>query len=525
MKRKAVGAGMIGLAILLTSCEKELAGSGETVEVFFSVSTTGHGGGDVAARGAKDLKPETVMSPINDDYFLNMTLVPEADQETTFDASQLRAAKPFTDGQKIKFAAFNGSSQVTGSPAVYTYSILTGKFTPDGTPLGVEPGATVYRFVAYSYFGDPTETPDETGITWDKDLVWGYADKAIPNTYAGREVDITMDHKFSRVSVKIDAHEIATAMKDITNVQIIGGKKAGFSSLRDGILTGGADVGQAVSGFSGTNFIQTSNQYLFYPSPTQVTIEELTLTIAGDDIEFGPLTAKFTETLLGATNYTLVVDVKERRFAWSNIYWDVDHLTFDTTDKDHEGYQGVFFKYGSMVGVSPVGFSSTTPLYKPNGIATGNYATWAHIPYVPINTPIPEPDIAALTGDICKYISDGAYRLPVGGEFGSSAGDWVPVGNFGAVTTSQHDGSYDFIENSKTYAANNTLGAILPAGGCLSFSNGAVVLVGNDGYYWGNNQLNMYFRNSGAYPLNYFTHQDGTRYGFSIRCIKKLPGE
>jgi hypothetical protein len=61
----------------------------------------------------------------------------------------------------------------------------------------------MYRFVAYSYFADPASTPATSSINPAKDLVWGYAEKAIEDTELSRSVTIKMEHKFARVKLKV----------------------------------------------------------------------------------------------------------------------------------------------------------------------------------------------------------------------------------------------------------------------------------------------------------------------------------
>jgi hypothetical protein len=581
MKGKYIALGLIGLMMLLAACEKDGAevGSGRKVEVRFSASSAGYGANDEALRSVKDIKPETVVVPLNDDIYLSASLIPDTIEE-------LRDAVFLNDNQKIRFAAFNGSTLVAG-PVTYTYSTYTGKFTPDGgTPLGVEPGTTNYRFVAYSYYGNPTADPVGTSVTWDKDLVWGYKEKQIPNTYLGRDVDITMGHKFLKVRVKIDASTIASAMKNITNVRIVGGKTGGSISLRDGELTGGTDVSQTVSGFSGTNPSQTStDQYMFYPSPTKVAIEKLTLTIAGKDSIFENVEADFTQALAGGVNYTLVVDIRENQWARSNIYWEGDDsagkLTFDVKEKGHQGYQGVFFKWGSLVGISPAqpasddnSFSSNVPVYVPAATASGwapsSYDTWNEIPYwdSSFGEVIDATKYSEFRGDICQYLNP-KYRLPRIDEFFgtavldlyywdatmSVANGWVKGDGTFMATIYAGGAAGDKYGRADLLSTSNGVGTVLgaailqtmnvafPASGYrrqdiigppYSASSGGLLQVGYSGLYWSSN---TYFADSYfASQYLYFTvarlwygyenpPHDGRSFGYPIRCIKKLPTE
>jgi hypothetical protein len=196
-------------------------------------------------------------------------------------------------------------------------------------------------------------------------------------------------------------------------------------------------------------------------------------------------------------SYTLRVKLRAPKWAGSNIYWvktgtynngsgdagDVGYLTFDQhyvngNDAPHKGYQGVFFKWGSLVGISPaetevpgspgtmtVEFLPTTPVYIPTygGVGTSTWkspntssytsAGWGEsanvaetIPYLGAsygsdtdgrssifvsedarNNAI---SYQGLRGDICRYLStetgvvSGAYRLPTSYEFGTIEAYW-----------------------------------------------------------------------------------------------------
>jgi hypothetical protein len=195
---------------------------------------------------------------------------------------------------------------------------------------------------------------------------------------------------------------------------------------------------------------------------------------------FSNSTVEFNSVLSGGTSYVLEVDVKKCVWARSNIYWDGTQLTFVPagTDLTKQGYQGVFFKWGSLVGVSPAKtgtsdvFSGSTPIYVPivnstlensTWVATtgsnvmsdvsgttSNWTTWGNntedatdIPYLgpSYNTAgsvafgrdnrfviDDDRNTAAMyqgfRGDICQYLStktgvvSGDYRMPTSTEFG-----------------------------------------------------------------------------------------------------------
>jgi hypothetical protein len=131
-----------------------------------------------------------------------------------------------------------------------------------------------------------------------------------------------------------------------------------------------------------------------------------------------------------------------KRLTWatSNIYWDGTKLTFTAdaanggvqdgiptvTTEDSPYYQGLFFRWGSLTGISPVGddFGAMT-VYEPTSYPNTGYnssyqvatADWDDITPYPTNMearlPNPAMQISGTWhGDICSYITNGAWRVP-----------------------------------------------------------------------------------------------------------------
>jgi hypothetical protein len=110
------------------------------------------------------------------------------------------------------------------------------------------------------------------------------------------------------------------------------------------------------------------------------TVQIPSATINGVALNF-PVPVRINRQLEPGKSYTLTVSFKTLRWARSNIYWDdtAQTLTFIPTDgtTDYEGYQGVFFQWGSLVGVSPAQnpdgetdaiknkFTDSIPIYVP----------------------------------------------------------------------------------------------------------------------------------------------------------------
>jgi hypothetical protein len=269
-------------------------------------------------------------------------------------------------------------------------------------------------------------------------------------------------------------------------------------------------------------------------------------------------------------------------WARSNIYWDVNDkkLTFvpGGSDVSKEGYQGVFFRWGSLVGISPVGdFDADTPVYVPDEDDDDNnpdtkwkastaedegYTTWGalsgadtDIPYVdPVhfhegptvdgNTYLidaarndPATMYAYRRGDICQYLGTvddnlKGYRLPRGSEFGQRLAlwndhtdGWVLVGTFTAQTGNDY-GTAIFTGSPAVqgYPKNTIMGnAIFPASGSRSTYDGTPLdNAGTSGSYWsgsanGLNSVWCFGIALAAVGTGNTAHRSN---GFPVRCVK-----
>jgi hypothetical protein len=257
-------------------------------------------------------------------------------------------------------------------------------------------------------------------------------------------------------------------------------------------------------------------------------------------------------------------------FARSNIYWDdtAQKLTFvpaaDNPAQNNDtkaGYQGVLFKWGSLVGISPVmtaqpnpdDFLSTTPIYVPVVNSTLTSSTWnstttaaknwtnafADIPCMDSsyggtsternNTHLIDPErndlttYNALRGDICQYLSKtgavtGNYRLPVSYEFGENSTGWEFATSF-SYPTGNAEGTFVV----QGYVKNTTMDDVfLPhSGGRLSSGtlDGSAGYVGN---YWSGSANGVTLG-----MLLVFNHQQVSTFNsyyremaLSVRCVK-----
>ncbi|GHV31845.1 hypothetical protein FACS1894177_07130 [Bacteroidia bacterium] len=242
--------------------------------------------------------------------------------------------------------------------------------------------------------------------------------------------------------------------------------------------------------------------------------------------------------------YDTVEQEEPLRLHWagSNIYYDsaLGHLTFaDYNDKSKEQYQGVYFQWGSLIGITPVGVYTTgnTVTYQKGVEAAATDApAWTAIPHVTADPGTYPHDEKYLTetahnppadiGDICKYLTELGYapagkrwRMPTAAEFGE-AGDYGNVGatTWPAVTSVNADGTYLFA-NGKQLRKLNT--PFFPASGYRYYSSGALTNVGQNGVAWSSSPsiptigFALYFNRTVATPANPNTRANG----FPVRCV------
>ena len=334
------------------------------------------------------------------------------------------------------------------------------------------------------------------------------------------------------------------------------------------------------TGFGGT----TPGAYISDEGNGMLSLTTVDYSGSGQDAQ-GDLTIVFRDKDSGLILDEVTITVKDpsiaRRFARSNIVWDGSKLTFAVTAADNAtipaNVQGVFFKWGSLVAVSPVGntYAANQILFSPDG--TTNY-TWANIPYASetsgkfgthgtdeddfagydggSNTNGPGFNASTNKGDICRYISDqgwvqGRWRLPTSAEQQVLINEATSVSNnggFGNVTGAPTgNNSYgNYINGYWQPASGRWLGAgaaadaarntgkaaelvpgsssvYFPAGGVRNYSNGDTYFAGNYGSGWSGSSTNT----TGAYYLgvssgNASWNYDYFRtYGFPVRCVRE----
>jgi hypothetical protein len=548
---------LAGLVVFLISCEKEvlLKGSGQKVAVNFSVVSGGYDANEEAVRSFDTEESETEVVHLEKDLYLYAKLVADEDEVRAVTTSAL------IEGQRVHLEAYYTSSGSIAGSADY-HANSQGKLVLDDPdqPLEVDPALGPYDFAAYSYY-QSTGALSATNINpTASDLVWGNAlNQAISATEAGRTVEITMKHKFSKVRVKIDVNGVEDAeITDIGTVQIVGGKTVNLT-VKDGSLALVApDVAKTVDAWTGISSpfsekVIVSDYSLFYPSPTSVSISSITLTVEEDVHVFSDLSAVFTKALTAGKHYTLVVDLKKILWAQSNIYWEETlndgdgGLTFQKSGDtpNHSDYQGVYFRWGSLIGISPAGgktaeavgdvviyippvkagehWDGTKKVSSSHTLWTGA-GSWANIPYlsasvVQLNYLYDHPAFSTYKGDVCSFLTGGVWRMPNKDEIllavGTVAWSIVTAADPnnasgkgpGGVGIRDLSGFVFFPVTGERYSDR---------GGTLTEAN-----IGAAGFYWSGTSsaywaFRMSFRDSKIYPqeVNDIGH------GHSIRCIK-----
>jgi hypothetical protein len=268
--------------------------------------------------------------------------------------------------------------------------------------------------------------------------------------------------------------------------------------------------------------------------PVIVTVGSVT--VSTNASAFANKWTAFGTTLDPATSYELVVDLRKgSAFAYSNIYWDGSKMAFDVTDKGNQGYQGLLFEWGSLVGVSPAGNwqNNYTKVYKAGETTSSTYPDWKEIPYwdrYSYGNTVGAPKLAELMGDICTYINP-AYRLPKRGELGP-IGDWTMGGNNNSVygnaegTTNLLNGS-----NNWGWAKNSMTGDVtLPASGYLYPPNGSasqplfIMLegAGSVGHYFSSEMFGSSLGSGLLFDGSIQTLEGfiGTYTALSVRCVR-----
>jgi hypothetical protein len=415
------------------------------------------------------------------------------------------------------------------------------------TTIELTSGAT-YKYVYYSYNSATATLPaynasisvsPNPGATPNNDLLWGESGDIV----AGDPVSVSLEHKFTRVKLKINTTETAAANLSISSA-LFATNCAGTLLVQDGEFSSSTNTtAQTFSlgamAVSSTAYAESGYQLVYTGEQPSVMVR-ISGTIKNKS--FNNLASTFAGPLATGQSYVLRVRLRKTpRWAASNIYWDPNlypdepegqrgALTFKgygaSCDNYEQFYQGVFFRWGSLVGISPAyTFGGGTPIYVYHdghwnattttaAVAAGYPGFTTSIPFSTVPWSYTEDHMGDTfsdnTGDICRFIGEhggpSGYRMPKLAEFMAGVDVTIPFGtlvglgyDWGTAGWSKATWSASFQETASTdptgrqlyggypasntggYAANN--GATFSAGGFRDQS-GYARWPGTTGCYW-----------------------------------------
>jgi hypothetical protein len=544
---------MLAVVVCIVPAACDRLGGGlehrEKVAVGLSFGGLEPWGAETVVRGASEVPVERASVALEGNWVLEVAWTEEPAVPTRANLS---------DGAVLRVVAANGSGVVDEKDYVCQSD---GSLEPGtGGPVLVEPGS--YGLMAYSYHttapGTPTPTSSGTTVgvspyvdgTANNDLIATVVPVVITVGSGGGGPSLSLIHRFSRVKYSKNIPQGAPVT--ISSVSLTNNYTAALNKA-----TGALPKVTAV--------VQSLNQTTPRMVYTQEEAPKLSVSGLVNNVFFTRLVSYGTR-LEGGKSYTLHINVKQgRAWAGSNVYWDDDSKCLTFKEAGHVGeenyYQGVYFRWGSLVGISPVGAFDTgendpdagTILYVyhngqwekttvaeacDNGYSgfLSTNVSWTGIPYV--STGMGSYTANNLggsfvdnTGDICRFLDPG-YRLPVASEFAATAGAytwgtdtdallWYKGGSFSSVVSGNEFGQHLFDPGSGAGCATN-YGSAFPAAGCRKSGDGELENVGTHGYYRSSSA--NYNTTNGAYSFYYRTadltvDNSARQYGFTVRCL------
>jgi hypothetical protein len=550
MKNRGLIATLV-LLILFGACDKNNELSGLEMLVQIRSLEMAEGVEEDVMRSASWKEIEPVATSVGDGLLLELSMEQ--------DASPLRVLQPLVSGAHFRVIAVKAGTNEYVSHGNFTI----GGATVDNNFLVTSYSS--YDFICISYNNtvntlpafNPAKGTDLSAAAYDlgdvEHLLWWKSASSIPVTTAGPALSITLNYVEAKVKVIVDCSYNGWEITGIGN----------------GVTLGSVTTGETTHLMSGVVSGTTGNRPITWPAmniitPTQQTSNPLSVMAKGN----GTLTVTFSKNVITRKNlqpipttegtyalkgnfntalaagksYTLRVKLRSPKFAGSNIYWNGSQLTFDLHGNTaNQYYQGVHFRYGSLIGVSAAKGSfinNSTPVYKP-GVGQTIWASWETVPYTV--GAIGADNITAGTGDICRYLGTlypsalAGYRLPNISEFGGAVGEetwhnlnpttmpvhggWVKGIN--PWTGTNHDaGSVDGKSNlsSYGYAKNLTMNELcFPTSGYRWYEadTNSTDAVASAGFYWSNSTHVFDFDGSRT-----MTRIMPSTFGFSVRCVK-----
>jgi hypothetical protein len=576
---------MLCALLLCAACTQDggLNGTGEKVAVRFAL-VAGDYAEETVTRGAttKEKMLETVQSSWVNGWSIRASLM-----EESLPPARAAAELAFVSGARVRVIVKDHTA--VGQPIIsdeYTYEngILTG-------PEMVLTAGNKYTFVAYTYNTTTSPPYNDSGT-------YAAADIAATNDFfvgtttldalpaSDDPIPLSVAHAFMRLKYDVWTNIAGLDVDNaLTSVSLINNYKISIPTDNLGALAEGVSAGDLALSNSVFRLGYTGDDNPFY-----IKISGTVERPSAADISFTDRKVAFKHTLSPNRSYVLRINfVKSPIWAESNIYWvstggNTGYLTFvpagsTTADPDARKYQGVFFLWGSLVGISPDaagdnaawnnGNTCYMPTYDPTYPTSGSSwtaeqgKTWWGTSFsywgddegdAPAADTGKDTDFfsdpatanyAAQKGDICRYLGVtntnlADYRLPTalelldglkgglntndasdwtGGNSVPRAGYWTRIGDsWWGYDLAQclPDGTTTNIPSGADFSNY----AYFPASGAREQISG-VLNVGGSGNYWSSSAA----ANLDAYYLNFYSnairivrlHRGGAS---SVRCVK-----
>jgi hypothetical protein len=471
--------------VLLVSCDREQAVPGGLVsmKIDFRGMETGSSE-DLRSASSTPVSSQRIVLPSGEEWQVDLSIDPE---------SPLRAAT-LTSGAKIRLLAIH-SGNLVRYVDWQQGSTVPALFIPDTY--------STCDFICYSYNSTST-LPSSSSLSLPVEddpnelLLWRASNVGI--SAGGSVGSVTLTRQLTHVKLKLDCSgdgKTITNVSTATPITLTPGVTGDTYNLAGGALV--TTVSSSPLSFKWTTFnapMVTSEPLPLIPQTG------FTLTIPANAITMETGVTQNTATeipfptsqLAAGKTHTISVKLVKTsftKFASSNIYWDATNkqLTFEPYSPDPQNcptcansdknYQGVFFRFGSLIGISAVeswsvdattGTTIYVPYYvnaithkwveskagKTNDDVSGIPGATAHpawtwpsgdtspVPYISENDASSSRDAtwvkdnfgaadwAEYKGDICQYISEtqgmtNKYRLPTSNEFGLAASSGIPI--------------------------------------------------------------------------------------------------
>jgi uncharacterized protein (TIGR02145 family) len=566
----------LSVFLLFAACDKLLPPSGNAVDIPVTIRAVSIAGGAqnqtvTRASGEKRITGQPVTQDLGGGMLAEITV------EEDLSALRAGAERKLTTGAKLRIIALNKGTSAIYSWADYT-ATSSGEFSRVNGNLHVVEN-TQYDFVCYSFntsdnlAGTLTEGGTLSSITvyGTRDFLYKKWTASLSTT--NNTLSFTLEQQLAKVKLVLNGN--GKTIKSVGSIKISPvSTPTTFNFSTTNALSGTTAGAQSFTGWGSTSGTTRQDSLRLLPTSDKPTLSwDKDAIITSDGLKLPANSISFSDKLVAGANYTVRITLKplawSTKFAGSNIYWNGSKLTFDEHGSNsNTKYQGVYFKWGSLIGVSPVGstFSSGTaadgnpsgstingtPIYmkNPSGVWVKTnvaYATaqgwfgsgavsdktgedaWSPIPAGPYGEGeytllTNHSDFAGYRGDICNYINP-AYRMPTSDELKAlGTGSTTTNGNYtwtgsGGVTSTDATGKQVFTNHYGTFRKTGA-NYILPASGYRHLNYGALDYVGNYGYYWSGSAYNssiVYYLEFGS--SNASTYGTSRDYGFSVRCV------